>query len=73
MKVGVLDPATGEELFSCVGPDVYGGCPRASADGLPCTGRRLEIEEPPRLRGLRLAVTTHGPGCPLRALTPGLP
>lgn len=71
MKVDVRDPVTDERLFSCVGPDAFGACPRASADGLPCTGRRLEVAEPARLHGLRLAVTGHGPACPLRALMPG--
>ena len=71
MKVEVLDPVSGEQIFTCTGPGIYGGCSREpTAKVLPCEGYLLQ----PRsghglLDGYRFEVLRSSPACPLRCFT----
>jgi hypothetical protein len=71
MRIDVLDPRTSERVFTCDGPDPYGGCRRAGDDGdLPCAGLALQpVTAAGRLGTFRFTVSGHGPSCPLRCLS----
>jgi len=70
MRIDVLDPQTSERVFSCEGPTMSGGCPRAGADDtLPCMGLLLQpLVERGSLGTFRFHVSGRSPACPLRCL-----
>jgi hypothetical protein len=67
-RIDVLDPGTGEQLFSCTGPDLYGGCKQATPGGkLPCNGLLLQPSTEVGLLGtFEFEVVGDGPSCPMR-------
>lgn len=68
MQVDVLDPVTRQQVFTCTGPDICGGCRREpAAEVLPCEGYVLQTRSGQSLLdGYRFEVTRSGPSCPLR-------
>jgi hypothetical protein len=47
--IAICRLSDGAEIGSCDGPDRYGKCPRATADGtVPCAGSMLSLPQPVR-------------------------
>ena len=74
MQVDVLDPASGQQVFSCTGPDSYGRCSSApTAEMVPCEGYLLQTRSGQSLLdGYRFKVARSSPTCPLRCFSLGL-
>ena len=56
MRIVIVDSRTRAELGRCEGPDVYGACPLASADGRAfCAGRTVFTRAAGGVREWRIA------------------